>query len=450
MKKIIISLTLSIFCLLTFAQAPQSFEYQAVVRDASSNILVSQVVGIQITLKQGSASGTSVYQETFSATTNLYGLVNLQIGTGSTGDDFTTINWANGAYFLEIALDVTGGTSYSVMGTSQLLSVPYALHAKTVEVNDACSLFSYYYADRDNDGYGDAFNLVFSCSQPTGFVLDNTDCNDNNTNLNPGVTEFCNMIDDNCDGNIDEGFTYVLQYMDSDGDGYGDFNSSPSYFCFLEPGFATNNTDCDDIDPSINPGATEICGNTVDENCDGTVANCDVQTRLNNGETPCQIFNTNIPLDSLYGKNYVGGLIFYLDTINCNGLVAAPSDQSSAIQWQNGSSIITGATGQAIGTGQSNTSIIISIQGIGSYAAQLCDDLLLNGYADWFLPSISELEAIHNNLHIKGYGGFTPSYYVSSSEFNFESEYSINFANFLGYSISVKFSADHVRAIRNF
>ena len=143
MKKLIISLTLSIFCLLTFAQTPQSFEYQAVVRDASSNILVNQVVGIQITLKQGSATGASVYQETFSTTTNLYGLVNLQIGTGSTGDDFTTINWANGSYFIEVALDVSGGTSYAIMGTSQLLSVPYALHAKTVEVDNV--------DDADND-----------------------------------------------------------------------------------------------------------------------------------------------------------------------------------------------------------------------------------------------------------------------------------------------------------
>lgn len=119
-----------------WAQAPQSFEYQAVVRDASGNILVSQAVSIQITLKQGSTTGTNVYQETFSTTTNLYGLVNLQIGTGTTGDDFTTINWANGPYFIEVALDATGGTSYSVMGTSQLLSVPYALHAKTVEIDN--------------------------------------------------------------------------------------------------------------------------------------------------------------------------------------------------------------------------------------------------------------------------------------------------------------------------
>lgn len=143
MKKLITLILINTACLLVFAQAPQGFEYQAVVRNASGNILVSQSVGLQITLKQGSVSGPSVYQETFTTTTNLYGLVNLQIGSGTTVDDFTTIDWATGPYFVEVALDVTGGTSYSVMGTSQLLSVPYALHAKTVEVDNV--------DDADND-----------------------------------------------------------------------------------------------------------------------------------------------------------------------------------------------------------------------------------------------------------------------------------------------------------
>lgn len=147
MKKIkttfIITLAHLLICTSLMAQAPQGFEYQAVVRNASGNILVSQSVGLQITLKQGSPSGTNVYQETFSTITNLYGLVNLQIGSGTTIDDFTTIDWATGPYFIEVALDVTGGTSYSVMGTSQLLSVPYALHAKTVEVDNI--------DDADND-----------------------------------------------------------------------------------------------------------------------------------------------------------------------------------------------------------------------------------------------------------------------------------------------------------
>jgi len=124
----IIALTLSFICL---GQSPEGFKYQAVVRDASSNPMTDQAVGIQITIQQGSIGGAVVYQETFAPTTNGYGLVNLEIGTGISTDDFTMIDWANGPYFMETAVDLTGGTTYEVMGTSQLMSVPYALYAKT-------------------------------------------------------------------------------------------------------------------------------------------------------------------------------------------------------------------------------------------------------------------------------------------------------------------------------
>ena len=117
--------------MMSFGQAPESFNYQAVVRDAGGIILNNQPVGMRLTVQQGSIGGTAVYTETFTSTTNDYGLVNLEIGTGTSTDDFSTIDWANGPYFMETAVDVSGGTNYSVMGTSQLMSVPYALYAKT-------------------------------------------------------------------------------------------------------------------------------------------------------------------------------------------------------------------------------------------------------------------------------------------------------------------------------
>ena len=117
--------------MMSFGQAPESFNYQAVVRNAGGIILNNQPVGMRLTVQQGSIGGTAVYTETFTSTTNGYGLVNLEIGTGTSTDDFSTIDWANGPYFMETAVDVTGGTNYSVMGTSQLMSVPYALYAKT-------------------------------------------------------------------------------------------------------------------------------------------------------------------------------------------------------------------------------------------------------------------------------------------------------------------------------
>ncbi len=133
MKKLILACFTLALATCSHAQAPESFKYQAVVRDASNLVLTNQAVGMRLTIQQGSIGGTAVYTETFSVTTNAYGLVNLEIGTGTTTDDFSAIDWAMGPYFIETAADLTGGTSYTVMGTSQLMSVPYALYAKMAD-----------------------------------------------------------------------------------------------------------------------------------------------------------------------------------------------------------------------------------------------------------------------------------------------------------------------------
>ncbi len=131
MKTLFLSIVCLALALVSFSQAPESFSYQAVVRNASGVILNNQNVGIRLTILQGAPSGITVYSETFSETSNSFGLVNLQVGTGTTSYNFSSIDWSNGPYYIETAIDVTGGTSYAVMGTSQLLSVPYALYAKT-------------------------------------------------------------------------------------------------------------------------------------------------------------------------------------------------------------------------------------------------------------------------------------------------------------------------------
>ena len=132
MKRILLSLVaIATISLSSFGQAPEGFKYQAVVRDAGNLILNNQAVGMRLTVQQGSIGGTAVYQETFAPSTNAYGLVNLEIGTGTSTDDFSTIDWSAGPYFIETAIDINGGTSYVIMGTSQLMSVPYALYAKT-------------------------------------------------------------------------------------------------------------------------------------------------------------------------------------------------------------------------------------------------------------------------------------------------------------------------------
>jgi hypothetical protein len=116
------------------AQAPQKMSYQCVVRNSSGGLIINQNVGIQISILQGTPSGTVIYQETYSPNpqTNANGLVTIEIGGGSpiTGI-FSSINWESGPYYLKTETDPAGGTNYTIFGTSQLLSVPYALYTKT-------------------------------------------------------------------------------------------------------------------------------------------------------------------------------------------------------------------------------------------------------------------------------------------------------------------------------
>lgn len=132
MKKILILFTAITFGIKVNAQAPQKMSYQTVVRDASNSLLINRAVGMQITILQGSATGTSVYTETQIPTTNANGLISVEIGGGTVASgDFGTIDWSNGPYYIKTETDPDGGTAYSISGTTQLLSVPYALYAET-------------------------------------------------------------------------------------------------------------------------------------------------------------------------------------------------------------------------------------------------------------------------------------------------------------------------------
>ena len=131
MKKIYFVLIASILSIFAFAQSPEMMSYQAVVRDAGDNLVTATTIGMQISILKDSINGTAVYVETHAPTTNINGLVSLEIGAGSNVvGTFNAINWSSGPYFIKTETDPTGGTSYTISGTSQLLSVPYALFAK--------------------------------------------------------------------------------------------------------------------------------------------------------------------------------------------------------------------------------------------------------------------------------------------------------------------------------
>ena len=132
MKKIITICAALLMTASVFAQAPNKMSYQAVIRNSSNALVTNTQVGMQISILQDSANGTAVYVETQTTNSNANGLVSLEIGNGTVvSGTIAAINWANGPYFIKTETDPTGGANYIITGTSQLLSVPYALHASS-------------------------------------------------------------------------------------------------------------------------------------------------------------------------------------------------------------------------------------------------------------------------------------------------------------------------------
>ncbi len=128
-----------------------------------------------------------------------------------------------------------------------------------------------YYADMDMDGFGDPNNMIMNCSTtaPMGYADNNGDCDDTNPNINPDSPEICDNIDNNCNGEYNDGLTTYTYYLDSDNDGFGD-NAMPVDTCITNPplGYVDNNLDCNDTDENINPNAIEVCDG-IDSNCNG-------------------------------------------------------------------------------------------------------------------------------------------------------------------------------------
>ena len=128
---------------------------------------------------------------------------------------------------------------------------------------------STWYADADQDGYGDPATAAQACTAPSGYGADATDCDDTDGAVNPGATERCNGVDDDCDGSTDDPSSAdaLTWYADADQDVYGD-PATAAQACTVPNGYGADATDCDDTDAAVNPGATERC-NGVDDDCDG-------------------------------------------------------------------------------------------------------------------------------------------------------------------------------------
>lgn len=134
MKKLLLLISNIILPALLFAQVPMSFNYQAVIRNSEGTPVANSDISVRISIIKDNPFGASMYVESFTPQTNSYGLINLQIGTGSIiKGNLEVIDWSESTYFLKLEVDLAGGTTFSEIGVSQLLSVPYALHSKTAD-----------------------------------------------------------------------------------------------------------------------------------------------------------------------------------------------------------------------------------------------------------------------------------------------------------------------------
>jgi len=196
MKRIITLFAVILITASVFAQAPNKMSYQAVIRNSSNALVTNSAVGMRISILQTSATGTAVYVETQNPTTNANGLASLEIGGGTAvSGNFANINWASGPYFIKTETDPTGGTSYTITGTSQLLSVPYALYAANAGTASGGGNFTHYIGEEF--GGGVIFHLWKDAQGVEhGLIVDNTDLSISQawSNVMTGIGPFAQSI----------------------------------------------------------------------------------------------------------------------------------------------------------------------------------------------------------------------------------------------------------------
>jgi hypothetical protein len=430
-----------------FAQAPQKMSYQAVIRNASNALVTNSNVGMRISVLQGTASGTAVYVETQTATTNANGLATLEIGAGTVvSGTFASISWGTNTYFIKTETDPTGGTNYTIVGTSQFLSVPYALFAS-------------------NSGSTNNWTT-------TGNNIANN--NTGNVGIGTGATVPSSLLTVKAGG---IGFTQE----DSSGANQIGFYTNENYAWIqthtnTDLSFTTDNGSTQMV-LQKETGNLGIGVDDPDEKLvvDGKTKTYDLQVVDGAGEG--KVLTSDAAGNATWQTASGTGLTHYIGEIFGGGIVVAvwktagvehglivsptnlhnPANGGDGIPYSNVSTTLIGPTAASISDGQANTTAIISQPGHTVSAASVCRAYNGGGFNDWYLPAVTELNECRNNLFVinKVAGSadafYALTYWSSTESFNGSYAMSQNF-NLSDSVNQTSFKTDPygIRAMRRF
>ena len=470
MKKLLLIL----LCLpmIGFGQSvPQGINYQAVARDANGDVLMNQALTIQFSVISDITTSAVSWQETQTVSTNDYGLYTAIIGQGtstSVGSSatFDVIDWGASNHLLKVEVDY--GNGLVDMGTTAFMSVPYSMNASNVDPTDELQSLS---LSGDTLFISDGNFVIL----PTPTLLGCTDslalnynalANTDDSSCVDKVFGCTSILAYNYDSlaNVDDGscIAIILGCTDLTAFNYDVNANTDDGSCIAVVNGCTDPT-AFNYDPLANTddGSCIIYGCT-----DSTAFNYNANANTDDGS--CIIYgctdaaapnydplaNTDDGSCIAIGSTYQGGIVFWLDG-NGGGLIAAPSDQSSGTQWGCYGSLISGADGTAIGTGNQNTIDIEAGCTTPGIPADICANLTLGGYSDWFLPSKDELNQMYlniglgNALGLGNIGGFAHNIYWSSTEGAYNVAWAQVFYNGVQYKYD-KNSNKFVRAVRAF
>lgn len=433
MKRILNTLLGLFLAIEIYAQAPISFNYQAIVRSSTGEPITTQTVSFRFSIIKSIVEGSIIYEEKHIITTNQFGLVNLAIGSGTNKvGSLSNIDWGSDNYFLKIEIDITGGNSYTDMGTTQLLSVPYALYANKAEElvipGQAAGDILYYngseWVTLPKGSYGQVL-MMNSSGQPFWFDL-------------AGVPVVASLSVSN------------ISISGATLNGVVDANALTTEVTF-EYGTTTS------YGNSITAVQSPIFGST-NINVSANISSLELLTtyhfRLKAVNALGTTFSEDFSFPYVYlGASFGGGKIFYIDESGIHGLIATLSNQSNSVVWGCSYICIDGADGTAVGTGFQNTIDIENGCTTSGIAADICANLIQGGFSDWFLPSKDELNLLYNNRAYVG-GFISPNllFWSSSEEYNGGNCNTANYQSFANgtQSTNDRNSALCVRAIRIF